>query len=102
MASSGRGVASLSACSEIGPSIGSIDAGLGLALAPLVPFSHVPIVVLVNNIQRRPAVVGDQVLIRPMLTLGCTFDHRFIDGVTGARIASTLRRALTHPLERLI
>lgn len=83
-------------------SIGSIDAGLGLALAPLVPFSHVPIVVLVNNIQRRPAVVGEQILIRPMLTLGCTFDHRFIDGVTGARIASTLRRALAHPLERLV
>ena len=83
-------------------SIGSIDAGLGLALAPLVPFSHVPIVVLVNNIQRRPAVVGEQILIRPMLTLGCTFDHRFIDGVTGARIASSLRRALAHPLERLV
>lgn len=83
-------------------SIGSIDAGLGLALAPLVPFSHVPIVVLVNNIQRRPAVVGDQILIRPLLTLGCTFDHRFIDGVTGARIASSLRRALAHPLERLV
>jgi pyruvate/2-oxoglutarate dehydrogenase complex dihydrolipoamide acyltransferase (E2) component len=47
-------------------------------------------------------VVGEQILIRPMLTLGCTFDHRFIDGVTGARIASTLRRALTHPLERLV
>lgn len=83
-------------------SIGSIDAGLGLALAPLVPFSHVPIVVLVNNIQRRPAVVGDQIQIRPVLTLGCTFDHRFIDGVTGARIASTLRRALLHPNERLV
>lgn len=83
-------------------SIGSVDAGLGLALAPLVPFSHVPIVVLVNNIQRRPAVVGEQILIRPMLTLGCTFDHRFIDGITGARIAAALRRALTHPYERLV
>lgn len=82
-------------------SIGLVDAGLGMALAPLVPFSRVPIVVLVNNIQRRPAVVGDQILIRPMLTLGCTFDHRFIDGVTGARIAASLRRALTHPYERL-
>jgi pyruvate dehydrogenase E2 component (dihydrolipoamide acetyltransferase) len=81
-------------------SIGSIDAGL--ALAPLVPFSRVPIVVLVNNIQRRPAVVGDEILVRPLLTLGCTFDHRFIDGVTGARIAASLRRALTHPYERLV
>lgn len=83
-------------------SIGSIDAGLGMALAPLVPFSRVPIVVLVNNIQRRPAVVGDEIQIRPLLTLGCTFDHRFIDGVTGARIAASLRRALTHPYERLV
>ncbi|HEY8516981.1 MAG TPA: 2-oxo acid dehydrogenase subunit E2 [Candidatus Binatia bacterium] len=82
-------------------SIGLIDAGLGMALAPLVPFSRVPIVVLVNNIQRRPAVVGDQIMIRPILTLGCTFDHRFIDGVTAARIAASLRRALTHPYERL-
>lgn len=83
-------------------SIGSIDAGLGLALAPLVPFSRVPIVVLVNNVQRRPAVVGDEIQIRPILTLGCTFDHRFIDGVTGARIAASLRRALTHPYERMV
>ena len=83
-------------------SIGSVDAGLGLALAPLVPFSHVPIVVLVNNIQRRPAVVGDQIMIRPLMMLGCTFDHRFIDGITGARIAAALRRALTHPYERLV
>lgn len=76
-------------------SIGSIDAGLGMALAPLVPFSHVPIIVLVNNVQRRPVAVGDRVEIRPMLVLGCTFDHRFIDGVVGARIAATLRDELT-------
>lgn len=76
-------------------SIGAIDAGLGMALAPLVPFSHVPIIVLVNNVQRRPVAVGDRVEIRPMLVLGCTFDHRFIDGVVGARIAATLRDELT-------
>ena len=76
-------------------SIGSIDAGLGMALAPIVPFSHVPIIVLVNNLQRRPVAVEDRVEIRPMLTLGCTFDHRFIDGVVGSRIARTLRDELT-------
>jgi pyruvate dehydrogenase E2 component (dihydrolipoamide acetyltransferase) len=82
-------------------SIGSIDAGLGLALPPLVPFSHVPIVVLVNNVQRRPVVVGDRIEIRPILLLGCTFDHRFIDGVVGARIARRLRDALLHAEECL-
>lgn len=89
------GVASDQFGSAMVTSIGSIDAGLGMALAPLVPFSHVPIVVLVNNVQRRPVAVGDRVEIRPMLTLGCTFDHRFIDGIVGARIAGTLRDALT-------
>ncbi|MBU6280766.1 2-oxo acid dehydrogenase subunit E2, partial [bacterium] len=75
-------------------SIGSIDAGLGMALAPIVPFSHVPIIVLVNALQRRPVVVGEEIAIRPMITLGCTFDHRFIDGVVGARIARVLRDEL--------
>lgn len=82
-------------------SIGSIEAGLGLALAPLVPVSHVPIIVLVNRIQRRPVAVGDSVEIRPILTLGCTFDHRFIDGVIAARIASGLHRNLERARERL-
>ena len=48
-----------------------------------------------NNLQRRPVAVEDRVEIRPMLTLGCTFDHRFIDGVVGSRIARTLRDELT-------
>ncbi len=82
-------------------SIGAIDAGLGVALAPIVPFSHVPIVVLVNNVQQRPVAIDDRVEIRPILTLGCTFDHRFIDGVIGARIASTLRDCLLRASERL-
>jgi len=82
-------------------SIGSIDAGLGMALAPIVPFSHVPIIVLVNNVQRRPVAIGERVEIRPIMTLGCTFDHRFIDGVMGARIARCLRDNLLAAGERL-
>ena len=82
-------------------SIGAVDAGLGMALAPIVPFSHVPIIVLVNNVQRRPIAVDDQIVIRPMVTLGCTFDHRFIDGVMGARIARVLRDSLLHANDQL-
>ena len=98
---SSMGVASDQFGSAMVTSIGSIDAGLGMALAPLVPVSHVPIVVLVNNIQDRPIAVDGRVEIRPMVTLGCTFDHRFIDGVVGARIARSLRDNLLHARERL-
>jgi pyruvate dehydrogenase E2 component (dihydrolipoamide acetyltransferase) len=82
-------------------SIGSIDAGLGMALAPLVPFSRVPIVVLVNAVQRRPVAVGSSIEIRPMLTLGCTFDHRFIDGMIASSIARELHRNLQDAGRRL-
>jgi len=82
-------------------SIGSIDAGLGLVFAPLVPISHAPIVVLVCNVQPRPAAVGERIEIRPILTLGCSFDHRFFDGVLGARIAQGLRAGLLEPQQLL-
>ena len=98
---SGLGVAYDQFGSAMVTSIGSIDAGLGTALAPIVPFSHVPIIVLVNNVQRRPVVVDEQITIRPIVTLGCTFDHRFIDGVMGARIARGLRDALLYANEQL-
>lgn len=98
---SGMGVAEDQFGSAMVTTIGSIDAGLGMALAPMVPFSHVPIIVLVNNVQRRPVVVDDRIEIRSMVTLGCTFDHRFIDGVMGARIARALRDNLVAARERL-
>jgi pyruvate dehydrogenase E2 component (dihydrolipoamide acetyltransferase) len=82
-------------------SIGSVDAGLGMALAPLVPFSRVPIVVLVNAVQRRPTAIGSAVEVRPMLTLGCTFDHRFIDGMIASSIARELHQNLLHADRRL-
>jgi pyruvate dehydrogenase E2 component (dihydrolipoamide acetyltransferase) len=82
-------------------SIGSVDAGLGMALAPLVPFSRVPIVVLVNAVQRRPVAVGEGIEVRPVMTLGCTFDHRFIDGMIASSIARELHRNLLYADERL-
>jgi pyruvate dehydrogenase E2 component (dihydrolipoamide acetyltransferase) len=99
---SGLGVAYDQFGSAMVTSIGAVDAGLGMALAPIVPFSHVPIIVLVNNVQRRPVAVDDQIAIRPMVTLGCTFDHRFIDGVMGARIARVLRDGLLHANDQLV
>lgn len=75
-------------------SVGALEAGLGPVFAPLVPFSHVPIVVLVNAVQRKPIAIEDRVEIRPVMNLGCTFDHRFIDGVVASRIARGLRDGL--------
>jgi pyruvate/2-oxoglutarate dehydrogenase complex dihydrolipoamide acyltransferase (E2) component len=71
--------------------------GMTFALAPLVPISRVPIVVLIGQIQRKPVVEGDQVVVRSVVALGCTFDHRMIDGAQGARMASVLRSGVEDP-----
>jgi 2-oxoglutarate dehydrogenase E2 component (dihydrolipoamide succinyltransferase) len=33
-----------------------------------------------HTIQKRPVVVGEQMVIRPMMYLALSYDHRLIDG----------------------
>ena len=71
--------------------------GMSFALAPLVPISRVPIVVLIGQVQRKPVVEDDQVVVRSVVTLGCTFDHRMLDGAQGTAIAAVIRQVVDEP-----
>ncbi|HET6325400.1 MAG TPA: 2-oxo acid dehydrogenase subunit E2, partial [Planctomycetaceae bacterium] len=50
-----------------------------------------------GRIERRPAVVDDQIVPRDQLTLSLTFDHRIVDGAPAARFLATLRQAIENP-----
>jgi pyruvate/2-oxoglutarate dehydrogenase complex dihydrolipoamide acyltransferase (E2) component len=71
--------------------------GLTTAMAPLVPFSRTPLVVLVGQVEQRPVVEDGHVVVRPMLTLGVTFDHRFMDGYQGGKMADLMRAYMSDP-----
>jgi pyruvate/2-oxoglutarate dehydrogenase complex dihydrolipoamide acyltransferase (E2) component len=71
--------------------------GLAQAHAPLVPFSRTPLVVLVGEVQEKPVAEAGRVVIRPMMTLGVTFDHRFMDGWHGGAMAQLFRAYLEDP-----
>jgi pyruvate dehydrogenase E2 component (dihydrolipoamide acetyltransferase) len=71
--------------------------GVAFGLAPLVPFSRAPIVILVGGVQNRPWVEGERLTVRPVLTLGCTFDHRVIDGALAAKLATSVRTVIEDP-----
>jgi pyruvate/2-oxoglutarate dehydrogenase complex dihydrolipoamide acyltransferase (E2) component len=75
--------------------------GMSFALAPLVPMSRCPIVVLIGEVQKKPVVEGDRIVARSVVTLGCTFDHRMIDGAQGTAIAAVLRRVVEDPEKEL-
>jgi pyruvate dehydrogenase E2 component (dihydrolipoamide acetyltransferase) len=52
----------------------------------------------VNAMEDRPVVVDGQVVIRPMMNLSLTIDHRMIDGADGARFLARIKELIENPL----
>jgi pyruvate dehydrogenase E2 component (dihydrolipoamide acetyltransferase) len=63
------------------------------------PIIHLPqcAILGLSRIVREPAVIGDRIVPRDMLTLSLTFDHRVVDGAPAARFLNTLRQSIEHP-----
>jgi pyruvate dehydrogenase E2 component (dihydrolipoamide acetyltransferase) len=51
----------------------------------------------VGRIQRRPVVVGEQIVAREQLTLNLTFDHRIVDGAPAAKFLQMLCGLIENP-----
>jgi pyruvate dehydrogenase E2 component (dihydrolipoamide acetyltransferase) len=66
------------------------------AFTPIINVPQCAILGL-GRIERRPAVVGDQIVPRDMITLSLTFDHRIVDGAPAAHFLATLRNAIENP-----
>jgi 2-oxoacid dehydrogenases acyltransferase (catalytic domain) len=65
--------------------------GVGHAYSPLAHYYRVPLLVLVGAVRKVPVAIGDEVAVRPMLTLTATFDHRYVDGFHAAQFAAAVR-----------
>lgn len=75
--------------------VGSI--GLDLAFAPLVPYSRVPLLIVVGQVQQKAIVEHGQIRIAEMLTLCATFDHRLIDGMHASKMTRRLKELFANP-----
>jgi pyruvate dehydrogenase E2 component (dihydrolipoamide acetyltransferase) len=51
----------------------------------------------VGRIQRRPAVIDEEIVVRDQLGLSLTFDHRIVDGAPAARFLQALARMIENP-----
>lgn len=49
-----------------------------------------------------PVVIDGQVVIRPIMAMCLTIDHRLVDGMNGAKFMVDLKKLLENPLELLI
>ena len=63
------------------------------------PVIHLPqcAVLGVGRVVREPAVVGDHIEPRDVLTLSLTFDHRVVDGAPAARFLDAIRQGVADP-----
>jgi hypothetical protein len=71
--------------------------GLDEAWVPPTPFARVPLYVLIGAVRERPVVVDGEVVVRPILTVAATVDHRFVDGFQAATLARSFRRVFEDP-----
>ncbi|MCA9508289.1 MAG: 2-oxo acid dehydrogenase subunit E2, partial [Myxococcales bacterium] len=73
--------------------------GIDEGYAPPTPFARVPVYLAIPEIKKRPVVINDEIVIRPMLDLTATIDHRFMDGFRAAQITKMIRGGLEKPWE---
>ena len=81
--------------SAIVTSLGGMGIDHGYPL--LTPFGRVPIAIAIGRVGDRPVALNGDVVVRPMLTLSASLDHRYLDGSHAARLAAGIREYLADP-----
>ena len=76
--------------------ITSLGALGGLSATPIVNYPEVAILA-VHKIAKRPAVVEDKIVIREMLNLSLSVDHRMVDGHDAAKFVAEIKSSLETP-----
>ncbi|MDQ3957854.1 MAG: 2-oxo acid dehydrogenase subunit E2 [Actinomycetota bacterium] len=68
----------------------------GLMATPIV-FHPQSAILGVHRASERPVVRDGQIVIRQMMNLSITFDHRILDGMTAAKFVLDVAKLLEHP-----
>ncbi len=74
----------------------SLGALGGIVSTPVVNLPEVAIIG-VNRIVERPVVIKGQIVVRKMMNLSSSFDHRVVDGMDAAQFIQAMRGLLEQP-----
>jgi 2-oxoisovalerate dehydrogenase E2 component (dihydrolipoyl transacylase) len=73
----------------------------GIAATPIIKPPEVAIIG-VNRISERPVVRDDKIIVRKMMNLSSSFDHRVVDGFDAASFIQSLKVLLESPARLLV
>jgi 2-oxoisovalerate dehydrogenase E2 component (dihydrolipoyl transacylase) len=91
-----NGRASPSGLSGSTITITSLGAIGGIATTPIINAPETTIIGI-NKMQQRPVVKDGAIVVRTMMNLSASFDHRIVDGYDGAQLVQALKRVLENP-----
>jgi 2-oxoglutarate dehydrogenase E2 component (dihydrolipoamide succinyltransferase) len=55
-----------------------------------------------HSIQKRPVVVNDQIVIRPMMYVALSYDHRIVDGQGAVTFLKTVKELVENPVRLIL
>jgi 2-oxoglutarate dehydrogenase E2 component (dihydrolipoamide succinyltransferase) len=76
--------------------------GFGSLMSTPIVNSPQSAILGMHKVQERPVVVDGQIVIRPMMYLALTYDHRIIDGREAVRFLVTVKDCLEDPTRLLL
>jgi pyruvate dehydrogenase E2 component (dihydrolipoamide acetyltransferase) len=71
--------------------------GLNTGMTALMPAAKVPCVIVLGKMEEKPVVRNGEVVIRTVLPLTGTFDHRVVDGAQIGKLARGIKRGFRKP-----
>ncbi len=54
-------------------------------------------ILAVGSIVKKPVVVNDEIVVRPIMKLSLTYDHRIVDGGPAAQFLNRVKELIEHP-----
>jgi len=71
--------------------------GLDTGFGSLLPSSNISFVFVLGTINKKPIVVNDEVVVRRVMLLSSTLDHRVVDGSHGGRLFRYIKQVAKNP-----
>ncbi len=91
----GLGLDANSFGSYVVSNIGSV--GLDTGYGSLLPSSNVSFVMILGSVIKKPVVINDEIVVRKIMAISATLDHRVVDGSHGGRMFRVIKHLIKNP-----
>ena len=71
--------------------------GLDTGFASLLPSSNISFVFVLGTVNKKPVVINDEIVIRRVMLMSSTLDHRVVDGSHGGTLFRFIKQIAKNP-----